>query len=271
MLHTKREEVMAWRATAPGEPVFRALMDDGLLGFVGVEIIHQREVRRRGLVERYRKLSCSGGRLISAPCDVNSEYQILNACLMGALRARDMERIALVLNMIAALAGILAIPRGGLMDIVSPGGYHGAGPYDWSTRPTPGSGLFRSSSSSSSTADAVRVEIELRKRRASVDLSAMSLDAAAHVLARTVAPPVFLFRPLLLRCVAASMPTHSPVLVIDVACLIEGDLIVDDPDNTRWVEETALSYGGQRVMEWKPRGLMFTVELDDDDNDKSHV
>lgn len=45
----KRRELAVWRATAPGEPLFRALVDDGLLGpHLGIQILHQREIRRYG-------------------------------------------------------------------------------------------------------------------------------------------------------------------------------------------------------------------------------
>ncbi len=88
----------------------------------------------------------------------------------------------------------------------------------------------------------------------------------------TLLPPVRLYQPLIARCVGATFANEGTVLRLDCACLIEGDFIVEQPDNEQWVQEITLTmHGGQKVWDWKPRGLMFTVDMDSDAADSSLV
>ncbi len=131
----------------------------------------------------------------------------------------------------------------------------------WTVRPRAGSGLLRH------TTLTHQREVELRNRCAVFDLAAGPLETIAEHIVRAVVPPVFLFRPLLFRCVRAVFLAPGTVLSLCVACLLEGDFIVGGEDSARWVEETQHVYAGQHVLEWKPRGIVFTVEFDVDTED----
>lgn len=270
-------ELAMWRRTAPGDPVFQTLLDERLLGDFGEAILHQREIRRRGLEDRYQKLcfDCNG-KLTVVPCDAKGDYPLLEACLIGALKRRDMHCIVTALNMIGVTAGLALLPAKGRVDVMDDGGWGAAGVpglcvarQEWTVPPVPGSGLFTHTAIHMQQ----RRDVELRLREMAIDISVLSVLDAAQTLVRAISPPTFLHRPLLFRCVSASLAApEKRFLHIRVSALLEGDCIVGQPDNEQWVEKTRHRYGGMPVLDWKPRGLDFVVEREEEEEERlSHV